>query len=365
MTMIDFERIAKVLVERQLRVRPGEVVRVTGGPHNLEFVEEIALAVRKSGAFPMVEIGWASLAKRMINEVPDEMLKLGAPHLIDIEKMVDCSISVAPIDDPALLTGLDPEKSRLRAEAGMAVREAGVAKGARRIGIGFPTQAQARIYAIEFEDYHELFWSAVQADVDRIADTCHRIRERLVARRDVEIVAPGGCRLTFSIEKRRTNMDDGVISDEDLETGDITANLPFGEVYLAPIEESVEGEAIFPGVFHGGTRIEDLNLRFEGGRLTGSSARSNHKIFLDAMSKHTGDKDRLGEFGIGTNHEVHVPIGDNLLDEKIFGSIHLALGENRSYGGINSSSLHWDMIMLRPTVTIDGELLIDEGRFSF
>ncbi len=361
--MIDFERIAKILVERQLRIRPGEVVRVTGGPHNLAFVEEIVLAVRKQGAFPMVEITWASVARRLTNEIPDALLRRAAPHLPEIEKIVDCSISVAPIDDPALLAGLDPEKSRLRAEAGMAAREASVAKGARRIGIGFPTPAQARIYAVAFDDYHELFWTAAQADVDRIAETCHLLQRRLGGRRDVEIVAPNGSRLGFSIAERRINMDDGVISDEDLETGDITANLPFGEVYLAPIEESVQGDATFPVVFHGGTRIEELTLHFDEGRLTRSSAGANHGVFLDAMSKHTGDNDRLGEFGIGTNHEVHVPIGDNLLDEKTYGSIHLALGENRSYGGSNSSSLHWDMIMLRPTVSIDGELLIDEGRF--
>ncbi len=362
--MVDFQRIARVLVERQLRIESGELVRIIGGPHNLELVEEIAVAVRKRGAFPMVEVIWASLAKRLTNEIPDDILRRSGPHLPDIEKMVDCSISVAPIADPAALAGIDPEKGRIRAEAGKAVHEASVAKGARRIGIGFPTPEQARIFSIEFDDYQRLFWSAATADVDRIGETCHRIRDRLRGRKEVEVRTPGGGRLCFAIEGRRINMDDGVISDEDRETGDITANLPFGEVYLAPIEESVNGTAAFPVVFHEGRRIEELTLEFRAGALAGSSAKSNHQVFLNAMAKHTGDKERLGEFGIGCNHEVHEPIGNNLLDEKIHGSIHLALGENRNYGGGNSSSLHWDMIMLRPTVSVDGAILIDEGRFE-
>ena len=97
--------------------------------------------------------------------------------------------------------------------------------------------------------------------------------------------------------------------------------------------------------------------------MVSSSADKNHEVFLEAMVPHTGDKTLLGEFGIGTNHRVYKPMGDNLLDEKIFGSIHLALGENRSYGGNNASSLHWDMIMLSPSVYLNDEVFLQNGKF--
>jgi len=361
--MINFKEIAQVLVKRQLRINPGEVVQINGGLHNLDFVEEIAVAVRKQGGFPMLNIAWETLSLRLTNDVDDEYLKIPPEHLARIEAMVDCTISVTAYKDPACFRDIDRSKSMLKTEACKIVQEASVKKNSRRIGIGFPTPEQAKNYNVDFEAYSELFWGAATADLDKIYDLCQQIKERLSTGERIKIISPHGDELNFSIKGRRINMDDGVISDEDLKTGDITANLPFGEVYVAPIEESVEGAATYPVVFHQGQRIENLRIEFEGGRMVRSSADSNHETFLKAMEHHTGDKTLLGEFGIGTNHRVHKPMGDNLLDEKIFGSIHLALGENRSYGGTNSSSLHWDMMMLFPRVYMDDQLLLQDGKF--
>jgi aminopeptidase len=362
--MLDFKKIARTLVERQLRIKTGEVVQINGGLHNTEFIEEITVAVRAQGGLPMVSLAWESLSLRLVNEVPDEFLSLVPKHQAQIESLVDCTISVSPFRDATVFKSMDTQKSNLKTKACKIVQDASLDKGARRIGIGYPTPEGARNYGVDFEHYSRLFWGAVMGDVDEIYTLCEKIKTRLSHADKVRILSPKGDELKFSIQGRRINMDDGVISDEDLETGDITANLPFGEVYIAPIEKTVEGSTTYPVVFHKGQRIENLRLVFEGGTLVDSSADENHELFLEAMLPHTGDKNLIGEFGIGTNPKVMEPMGDNLLDEKIFGSIHLALGENRSYGGQNSSSLHWDMIMLSPKVYIDDELLLENGKFN-
>ncbi len=270
--MINFKKIAQVLVERQLRIRKGEVVQINGGLHNIDFIEEIAVAVRKQGGFPMINIAWESLSFRSTNEIDDEYLKIPPNHLAQIESLVDCTISVSPFKDPAYFRSIDTRKSILKTEAGKIVQEASIKKNSRRIGIGFPTPEQAKNYNVDFNSYSRLFWEAVTADLDEIYSLCQKLRERLSTGERIRIISPHGDELNFSIKGRRINMDDGVISDEDLRTGDITANLPFGEVYIAPIEESVEGSSTYPVVFHQGQRIENLRIVFEGGRMVSSSA---------------------------------------------------------------------------------------------
>ncbi len=360
--MVDYPKIAQTLVERQLRIREGEVVRISAGLHTLPMVEEIAVAVRRAGAFPRLDITWPSLDRRLIDEVPETCLARTPPDAPTLEQTVDCHIGLPRYPAPGALDQVDPHRLKILADATAPVQEARVRRNARKIGVGFPSEEEARVYDVPFDTYRETFWRAVTADIERIHDLCLKVRDRLHGAR-VRIVSPEGDELEMSIEARRVNMDDGIISDEDLVSGDVTANLPFGEVYLAPVEESVEGTVRYPVVFHRGQRIRDLQLEFRSGRLVGSRAREGHDLFLAAMAAHAGDKDRIGELGFGTNHELRRPIGPTLLDEKIYGSIHLALGENRSYGGHNRSSLHWDMVMLEPTVTVDGALLLDRGRF--
>jgi leucyl aminopeptidase (aminopeptidase T) len=360
---IDFSRIARVIVSKQARVQPGEVVQVHGGIHNRQLIEEVAVEIRKVGGFPLVDLSWESLSARLINEVSDEYLAQEPRYRAKLVAMVDCSIGIAPHEDPRKLACIDPGKSRILGEASRCVQEARVKRGARCIGAGFPTAAQAEMYGLSHERFHELFWQAAEADVEKIFQRCSEVRERLRGSDRVRIVSPEGEELRFSIKGRRINMDDGVISDEDLETGDVTANFPFGEVYCAPLEDTVEGVSLYPVVFYKAQEIRNLRLVFEKGQVVSSSADTNHHLFEEAMSTYTGDKFRLGELGIGTNHEVHVPTGNTLLDEKVFGSIHLAIGENRSYGGVNSSSCHWDMVMLKPTVYLDDEMLLKDGTF--
>ncbi len=361
--MPDYREVARILVERQLRIQAGECVRLSGGIHTLPFLEEIAVKVRQKGAFPMLSMTWESLGRRLVNEIPDLYLERTAKHSVPMEELTDCRISLPPLPDPRASARLDPKKLRCLSRAGEPVHDASVRKGYRRIGIGFPTREEAEIYDLPFEEYHHRFWSAVEADLSRIAGLCEKLRARLAGAEEVTVTGPEGARLTFSIKGRRINMDDGVISEKDLESGDVTANLPFGEVYLAPVEETVDGVAVFPRVFHQGKRIERLRLVFRKGHLVDSSAASNHDLFLEVLDTHVGDKERIGELGIGTNHNVHVPLGNVLLDEKIFGSVHLAIGENRGYGGKNNSSCHWDMVMLSPTLLVDGRPLLDEGEF--
>ena len=143
-------------------------------------------------------------------------------------------------------------------------------------------------------------------------------------------------------------------------------NFPDGEVFTGPLEDRTHGVVSFsyPAIF-GGRAVEDIRLEFEGGRVVQASASKNEDFLLMTLDTDEGAR-RVGELGIGTNYGIDRFSGEILLDEKIGGTIHLALGESYpESGGINKSAIHWDMVCDLRTggrITVDGDLLQEDGR---
>jgi len=160
----------------------------------------------------------------------------------------------------------------------------------------------------------------------------------------------------MSIEGRPLDLDVGMVTPEAPLT-----NLPAGEVCLAPIEESANGIVVFDIAFWDGRWVEDLEVEFTGGVAHGVRAARGLDLFNDTIAGASGAGNVIGELGIGLNHEVTEPCGNMLLDEKILGTIHIAVGDNTMLGGVNDSSLHWDLLVMDPTVTVDGRTLLAGG----
>jgi len=148
--------------------------------------------------------------------------------------------------------------------------------------------------------------------------------------------------------------------------GDATHNVPGGETYTAPLEDSAEGKIYFdfPGIIYG-REVRDIRLRFEKGEVIDYSATKNENL-LKAMLETDGGSRRIGEFGVGTNYGITRFTRNILFDEKIGGTIHLAVG--RAYkecGGQNESAIHWDMIKtMKPgRIIVDSKLMQKDGVF--
>jgi aminopeptidase len=141
------------------------------------------------------------------------------------------------------------------------------------------------------------------------------------------------------------------------------SNLPAGEICLAPLEDQADGTVVFDLAFWDGRRVEDLEVRFERGVVTPVRAAREFEFFTGILAASDAGAHVIGELGIGLNPAVGEPCGYTLTDEKILGTVHLALGDNRMLGGVNDSTLHWDMMILRPTVEVDGRPLLDDGEW--
>jgi aminopeptidase len=209
--------------------------------------------------------------------------------------------------------------------------------------------------------YEDFYYRACLADQDdpvgawkRASEETHRLAEWIEGREEVHITGPG-TDLKLGVAGRHFIAADG------------RHNMPDGEFFTGPVEDSAEGEITYhlPATY-AGREVAGVRFRFEGGRVVDASAERGEEFLIEMLDTDPGAR-RLGELGIGTNYGITEGTGEILLDEKIGGTVHLAVG--KSYpdtGGVNDSAIHWDMICdLRRggRITVDGETLQENGRF--
>lgn len=361
MIEVDLDEVADKIVNKCMRVREDEVIQISGGVHNFELVENIAFYVKKQGAFPVIRARTDKLDKMITDGVDIEKLEKVPEHYLKWLEDIDGSIGLDHQKDPRLLSELPEEKVGARRKSRRPINTKFQEEKIRWTGIGYPTEEKAEMYGVDYEVFWNMFWKALNTDYDALKETGEKLRKKLADAEKVHIFSEKGTDLTFSIEDRRILVDDGIISEDDVERGDIGNNLPCGEVYCAPREDSANGKAFFDLAFHRGNKISGIDAEFDGGKLVNAEAEENEDLFHEVLENSQGAKDVIGEFGIGTNPEVNRAIGYTITDEKIIGSIHIAIGENRMFGGENESTLHWDLVMLEPSFEVDGELVMDKG----
>ncbi|MFO8109036.1 MAG: aminopeptidase [Thermoplasmata archaeon] len=361
MLKVDLEEVAEKVVNKCMLVKEGEVILVNGGIHNFELVEDLAVNVRKLGAFPVVMAKTDRLEQRTVDEVDIEYLKRTPEYYLRWLEDIDGIISIDSSKDPRKMAALPEVKVGAARSGKRPINNKFQEEKIRWTGIGYPTKEKADMYGIDYEEFWNMFWRAVDTDYDLLRENGEKLAEKLNSGNKVHITSDNGTDLKFSIKDRHILVDDGIVSPEDVARGDIGNNLPCGEVFCAPVESSANGEAYFDLAFYRGNKIKGIHAVFKNGKLVEASAEENEEVFNEVIENSQGDKDIIGEFGIGINPEVTKAIGYTITDEKIIGSIHIAIGENRMFGGKNESTLHWDLVMLDPSFEVDGVQVMQKG----
>jgi aminopeptidase len=226
----------------------------------------------------------------------------------------------------------------------------------------FPTNAYACDAEMSLRDFEDFYFHACLVDDKdplgawkRASEQCHRLADWIEGHDEVRITGPG-TDISLGIAGRHFIACDG------------EHNMPDGEFFTGPIEDSVEGEVSFdlPAVI-GGREVSGVHLRFEAGKVVEASAERGEEFLIKLLDTDAGSR-RLGELGIGTNYGIDRGTRDVLLDEKIGGTVHMAVGASYpESGGTNDSAVHTDMVCdLRQggRIEVDGELLQENGRFT-
>ena len=350
---------AQLLCGYCLDVQPGQQVVV----QSTTLAEPLLVALQREllerEAWPLVradlpgadETFWAAARPRHLDNFP-------AAELAEVEA-TDASLRIqAPVNTRAL-AGVDAERMARAARARGPLREAAMRR--RWCLTLWPTPAGAQQAGMGSAEFAAFVRGALFLDRDDAAaawqelrDFQSRLIERLAPARELRIEADG-TDLTLSVEGRTWINSDG------------RRNMPSGEVFTGPHEDSAEGRIRYtvPSSPRG-VAVEGIELEFREGRVVSARAERGQD-YLEATLATDEGASRLGEIGIGTNFGIERAVGAILFDEKIGGTVHLAVG--RSYpetGGTNQSAVHWDMICdLRSggTLYADGEPVQRDGRF--
>lgn len=358
------ERLARRIAEG-LNVVPGEHVLLAGGVQHFELLARVAVLVAAAGGRQRLSISSDDYNLGMAMDIPAEYIdRLPDAHDRYMAGLYEAAVHIPSIEDPVRFRDIPPERLKLGQDAGMILNDISKAARRRSIYMGWPAAFSARDCGMDLDAFETLFLEAFFAPTDVMEAPARHIAARYRQGGQGRIRSARGSDLSFRIApQRRVMIDSGRFDMEMVKSGDITKNLPCGEVYTTVVEESVEGRAVFDLVFVESRPVRELVLEFREGCLVEAQAAEGIDLFRKRYDLAIGQKDRIGELGIGLNPALTRPLGHTLLDEKIRGSVHLALGENRMYGGVNVSSLHWDLVMLEPTLTVDGDVLLDAGQF--
>ena len=368
---VDQDVIARKVIEDCLLAGGGDVVVIEGRFVHGELIEALSGAAQAVGARCLVAYGPADIGSLLVRW-KDEI-----DAVVVIEEPLEYPLGNGNAE------GLDTEEEYARflqglVESGRRFLHTGVpgypvtdpAKqqlieaGKRFIYVGYPTAGRARMMGIEFQDLHDACWSALDVNYGLLAERCAELKERIEAADTVRVTSPTGTDITFGVTGREVFVDDGVISDWEVEHGRGWGHLPAGMVMVAPVMGTANGVVLSDVTDYFGVRIGGIRIEFEEGAITSASAEENDELLQLVLSRGTGGVRTLGGFELGMNPQIREPIGYGVWDCKAYGSVTVRIGDNRLIGGENEASLSWGFLVARPAVEIDGEKIVRHREFA-
>ena len=359
------ERLARVLVDYSTEVEPGQLVLIESPATAAPLVRALYARVLEVGGHPQARVGLDGASETLLAHGSDAQLDWINPARVEDYERADVRIVLEADTNTRALTNVDPARLARAGKAREPLRDRYLERAAagelRWTITGYPTNAAAQDAEMSLAEYEDFVYGAGRLDADdpveewrRFGDELRRLADWLGEKRELRVVADG------------TDLTVGVGGRTWIPCGG-HENFPDGEVFTGPVESSLEGEIhfTFPASFQG-RLVEDVRLVFSGGEVVEATA-GRGQDFLDGMLAMDEGARRAGEFAFGLNDAITEFTKNTLFDEKIGGTVHLALG--KAYpetGGQNRSALHWDLVCdLRSgsEVYADGELVYRDGRF--
>ena len=372
MSDIRVQRFAKVLVEHSARIVHGDRVLIEATTAAEPLVRELFIQIMEKGGYPHPLIAFPGMMPFSQDEfyltyANDSQLDFVPTFYKYAYDQFESRIRIHSSTNTRGITNIDPLKAQRRGKATSSITEAQMRRGAegkfKWVTTLYPTDAYAQDAGMSLKEYEDFVFVAVHAhEEDPIAfwnGTAAGQQKAIdfLANKSQVILHGPNVDLTLSIKGRRFNNSTG------------TYNMPDGEIYTGPVEDSVNGwvKFTYPAIY-GGVAVEGAELTFNRGRVERAQAEKNREYLVKMLESDEGAR-HVGEFAIGTNFDINKFTGNILFDEKIGGTFHMALGAGYpETGSKNKSSIHWDMICDMRTdseITVDGDLFYKNGQFVF
>ena len=352
-------RYAELLLDTCIGVQAGWEVLVVSTPHARPLLEEIGAVIARRRGYAVFQLSFAgtigAAEGSWLREAPTEVI--AAPSKLQAHLFENCDAVVA-ISAP----------ENTRESAALDAERIGAVQAAYReplyrlmrhevpwVGCQYPTPALAQEAGMATEAFADFLYGACLLDWKAEGERMQRYADRFDSADEVHIVGDR-TDLRLSVAGRTMRVDAG------------GANMPGGEFFCSPVEDSAEGDIVFgefPAVY-AGRELNGVRLRFEGGKVVDATADVNEGFLIETLDHDEGAR-RLGELGIGCNPGITRYMKNTLFDEKIDGTVHLAVGNGfPDLGGTNESTIHWDIVKdLRTAgrIELDGQLVQENGRW--
>jgi len=350
-------------------VKKGDGVVVKGGAHTQQLLEDIAIECYKRGATPTIVVTSDRYSKRIFEEIPTKLLQTAPKQYIGLVKAADVLISVEELDDPSIAEKFPREKLTARQKAMLPLYDIIYHKtdGKKWLYAGWPTKAAAKSFGIPYPLLEDIIIGGTAVPSSQLMKTGKRMARAFKDAEWVHVWDDKGTDFRVNVRGRRLNIDDGFTSDNDFEVGDRGANLPAGELFIAPKETMGEGTLFCP-VTRDRTSdqlVMGVHLEFKAGKLLLDRVTAEKNLGALVSSFKECEKidgkqykplrtRHVAELGIGYNPKIKKAVGYILTDEKVSGTVHVAFGSNNTYGGESESTMHWDFVTA-PGVNIEVE----------
>lgn len=359
-----YKKYGQLLTEYCLKVEEGDRVYIASTYLAEPLLQELVAQISAAGGHPVMNISIAEQERLALNNSTLEQLSFVNPLLTDVFNNFECYLAVRAPFNLREANNIDLEKRKARQAASRPLMEKYFERTAtgemRRSLCQFPTQASAQEAGMSLKEYeHFVFQSCYLLDENPVAswkkvhDYQQIIVDYLNGKDEVHYKGPN-IDVKFSAKERTWINSDG------------RSNMPSGEVFTAPVEDTVNGHVKFsyPSIYQGQS-VEGVELEVKNGEVTSWKADKGQEV-LDNIFSIEGAR-RFGEAAIGTNMNIQQMTNNILFDEKIGGTIHMAIGQSYGQcGGKNQSSVHWDMITDMKNggqIFVDGEKIYENGKF--
>jgi aminopeptidase len=359
------DKLAEVLINYSLAVKKGDLMIIQATDVAAPLIRASFREAIKAGAHVTTRVVLDGLAEIFYKEANEEQLGFVSPwHRFEIEKAT-VNLSLWGGFNPKSLTGVDPQRmamsQKARTELTKVFMERTQKGKLRWCGSLFPNAASAQEADMCLADYEDFVFKACFVDRPdpvgewkKVAQDQERIVNFLDAKKTIRVEGTD-TDLTVNVQGRKWINCCGQM------------NMPDGEVFTGPVEDSAQGTIRFtyPAVY-GGREVVDVRLTFKDGVVIEATAEKGEEMLKTMIAMDEGAR-RIGEFAMGTNYGIQRFTKDTLFDEKIGGTIHVALGFSLpESGGKNQSGIHWDMVCDLKNggrMFADGEMFYENGKF--
>jgi aminopeptidase len=333
--------------------KPDWQVLVRSQPLGRPLVEEITRELGRRGARALVRLNFDSVGGTFLRNASMELITtISEIERHEIES-ADSYMAILAPENTRESADIPAERLAARQSALREPHMPYLMDAKPWVGCYYPTTAAAQDAGLPHAAFEDFLYGACLIDWHELRERMERIAENFDRAETVRIVAPE-TDIAFSLVGRQGKVDA------------LSANMPGGEIFYSPIEDSAEGVITYseyPACYLG-HEVEGVRLRFEGGTIVEASATSDEEFLLGTLDTDDGAR-RLGEFGIGCNPGIQRYMRNTLFDEKMAGTVHLAVGTGfPQIGGKNASGIHWDMVKdLRQggRIELDGTVVQENG----